>query len=138
MNTAQMTQAMPRMVNDVNPPAGASSNSQQATSSTEIEIINDIPVQKASLQKSTGFNPIMATEYHDPGKPAISDQVLHDASHAVHSAPTMPETKKGLFGKKSVMTKPAYKEPKPILETVLLIVGCLVACAIVIVMFSAS
>ncbi len=136
MSTAQMTQAAPRMVNDIMPPAMPSP--QQATSSTEIEIVNDIPVQKSSAPKSAGFSPIMSAEH--TAAPTAADHLLSQASTAVKTQHAAPEVKKSRFGRTKTVAPVATSitEPKPILETVLLVVGCIVACGIVFVMFSSS
>lgn len=142
MNTAQMTQPMPRMVNDIHPPMPATAQPQPqpqpqpaAQPSVQPELVSNLPVQSQNNQKSAAFRSIMSEDSpHDAAKPPISDDVLHQASHAVQAQEHVDsKAKKSKPGRRA-----SSGQPKPILETVLLITGCLIACAVVAVLFSAS
>lgn len=135
MSTAQMTQTAPNMINDVRIPMAQ----PPAAKPFQPQIVHDLPVQNPNEPKPSGFSPIMSSEGHDQAKSTASDHVLHEASHAVQAQPAEPEAKKRLFGKKSATAKTSTaNKPKPILETVLLITGCLIACGAVAVLFSGS
>lgn len=124
MATAQMTQTVPRLVTDIQPPAQAK---PAAPSSMQAEVVHNIEIRDPNAQTPHGFSAIMSAEHHDSHK-APSDSLLNDASKAVHSQST-PEA-----GQKAK----SAAGPKPILESVLLLIGCGIACAVVAVIFSAS
>lgn len=125
MNTAQLTQAMPRMVNDVQPPAAAQPAAQAAApaSAMQPEMVHDLHVQNPNATAPTGFNPIMSSEHTAPHAGALPKPAAHDQ-------PTKAETKKAKSKDKSEVGR------KPIVQTILLIVACIIACVVVSLMFS--
>jgi hypothetical protein len=87
-----------------------------------------MPVQNPNAPKPSGFSPVMSAESHD--RPSVADHVLSQVNHAVAAQPAASTDRKQKSSKKA-----AAGQPKPVLETALLVTGCLVACAVVAVFF---
>lgn len=137
MATAQMTQSAPRMM-DVRPPMPAPQTQSSAAQAATLQpqIVNDLPVQAQSTARPGSFNPIMSSESHE--NPGQSDHVLSAASQAVQHQHAEPVNAKGRSAKQKSPVRQTSNGPKPVLETVLLVTGSLIACAVVAVIFSNS
>jgi hypothetical protein len=123
MNTAQMTQTMPRVVNDVQPPAPAQPSAPAPT--MQPEVVKDLPVQNPNASTPTGFSPIMSSEHTAPHAHSLPQPA------AAHSQPKA-ENKPDQIKPKSEAGR------KPIVQTILLIIACVIACVVVYLMFSSQ
>lgn len=127
MNTAQLSAQAPKFMTEIKPTL-ATSIPSQGQPRMQPQVVAELPVKNPIAFSSPTFKPVMSAESNIPQSPAVAQNNYQPTAKHTHQQP-VTATAATPVNQQSLLAI----NRKPVLETILIISLCLVACATVLV-----